>query len=393
MTDIGNAKYMIRVNVKLDGQGQRKDIIGAIFGQTEGLMPEALDLRKLQRSGRIGHIDVTLESKKGRVSGLIEIPSTLENVESAIIGAALETIERIGPSKASLKVIEIINIRSDKRLEMVERAKDLLLDIVNMREAESGNLIEEVRSVLTTSEVTVYGDTEMTCGPNVEDSDALIIVEGRNDVLNLAKSGIKNAIAVMGSGVPDALVELASGKAQVTAFLDGDRGGKMIALELAGALEKSLTRIAFAPPGREVEYLEKKLVGKHLGQAEAASKVVRRLQADVDRDNARGKGRGKGKASPRDIPDEIKGYAEHMPSKRNQGVFVLEDGEVTEPVAATKLAETAEASAGAQALVINSSASARVVEIANTAGIPVVVATKSGGGKDGVEVYGVDELA
>jgi 5S rRNA maturation endonuclease (ribonuclease M5) len=392
MTDIGNAKYMIRVNVKLDGQGQRKDIIGAIFGQTEGLMPEALDLRKLQRSGRIGHIDVTLESKKGRVSGLIEIPSTLENVESAIIGAALETIERIGPSKASLKVIEIINIRSDKRLEMVERAKDLLLDIVNMREAESGNLIEEVRSVLTTSEVTVYGDTGMTCGPNVEDSDALIIVEGRNDVLNLAKSGIKNAIAVMGSGVPDALVELASGKAQVTAFLDGDRGGRMIALELSGALEKSLTRIAFAPPGREVEYLEKKLVGKHLGQAEAASKVVRRLQADVDRDNARGKGRGKGKASPRDIPDEIKGYAEQMPAAR-KAVFILEDGSVSDAIGASKLAEFAAENEGAQALVINSSASARVVEIANTAGIPVVVATKSGGGKDGVEVYGVDELA
>ncbi len=390
MTDIGNAKYMIRVNVKLDGQGQRKDIIGAIFGQTEGLMPEALDLRKLQRSGRIGHIDVTLESKKGRVSGLIEIPSTLENVESAIIGAALETIERIGPSKASLKVTEIINIRSDKRLEMVERAKDLLLDIVNMRDAESGNLIEEVRSVLTTSEVTVYGDSGMTCGPNVEDSDALIIVEGRNDVLNLAKSGIKNAIAVMGSGVPDALVELASGKSQVTAFLDGDRGGKMIALELAGALEKSLTRIAFAPPGREVEYLEKKLVGKHLGQAEAAIKVVRRLQADVDRDNARGK--GKGKASPRDIPDEIKGYAEQMPAAR-KAVFILEDGSVSDAIGASKLAEFAAENEGAQALVINSSASARVVEIANTAGIPVVVATKSGGGKDGVEVYGVDELA
>ena len=391
MTDIGNAKYMIRVNVKLDGQGQRKDIIGAIFGQTEGLMPEALDLRKLQRSGRIGHIDVTLESKKGRVSGLIEIPSTLENVESAIIGAALETIERIGPSKASLKVTEIINIRSDKRLEMVERAKDLLLDIVNMRDAESGNLIEEVRSVLTTSEVTVYGDSGMTCGPNVEDSDALIIVEGRNDVLNLAKSGIKNAIAVMGSGVPDELVELASGKAQVTAFLDGDRGGKMIALELAGALEKSLTRIAFAPPGREVEYLEKKLVGKHLGQAEAAIKVVRRLQADVDRDNARGKGKGKGKASPRNIPDEIKGYAEQMPAAR-KAVFILEDGSVSDAIGASKIAEFAAENEGAQALVINSSASARVVDIANDANIPVVVATKSGGGKDGVEVYGVDEL-
>ena len=388
MTDTGNAKYMIRVNVKLDGQGQRKDIIGAIFGQTEGLMPEALDLRKLQRSGRIGHIDVTLESKKGKVSGLIEIPSSLENAESAIIGAAMETIERIGPSKANLKVTEIINIRSDKRLGMVERAKDLLLDIVQQRDSDSEHLIDEVRSVLTTSEVTVYKDTGMTCGPNVEDSDALIIVEGRNDVLNLAKSGIKNAIAVMGAGVPDGLVELASGKSQVTAFLDGDRGGKMIALELAGALENNLTRLAFAPPGREVEHLEKKLVGKHLGQAEAATKVVRRLQSEADRDNAR----GKGSSGPRDIPDDVKGYAEYMPAKRNQGVFVLEGGDVTEAVGAAKLAATAEASEGIQALVINSSASARVVDIANSAGIPVVVATKSGGGKGGVEVYGVDEL-
>ena len=64
MKESGNAKYMIRVSVKLDGQARRKDIIGAIFGQTEGLMPEALDLRKLQRSGRIGHIDVDLDSNK-----------------------------------------------------------------------------------------------------------------------------------------------------------------------------------------------------------------------------------------------------------------------------------------------------------------------------------------
>ena len=128
MRESANAKYMIRVSVKLDGQAKRKDIIGAIFGQTEGLMPEALDLRKLQRSGRIGHIDVNLDSNKGKISGMIEIPSTLENVESAIIGAALETIERIGPSASKLEVVEITNIRSAKRTSMVDRAKDSVVD-------------------------------------------------------------------------------------------------------------------------------------------------------------------------------------------------------------------------------------------------------------------------
>lgn len=384
MADSSNAKYMIRVKVHLDGQAQRKDIIGAIFGQTEGLMPEALDLRKLQRSGRIGHIDVTTDSKKGKISGLIEIPSSLENVESAIIGAALETIERIGPAKATLKVAEITNIRSSKREAMVDRAKDLLLDIVQQRDTDASGLIDEVRSVLTTSEVTTYKDTGMTCGPNVEGSDALIIVEGRNDVLNLAKCGIKNSIAVMGAGVDNALVDLVESKSMVTAFLDGDRGGKMIALELAGVLEDKLTRIAFAPAGREVEHLEKKLVGKHLGQAEATARTVARIQAEDG-------GNGAAKKTV-EVPDEVKAWAEQMPKAR-QAVFILEDGSVSDAIGASKLAEFAAENKGLQAIVINSPATDRVLEIASENGISSVVAKKvSGKAPTGVEAYALSDL-
>lgn len=386
MADSSNAKYMIRVNVRLDGQAQRKDIIGAIFGQTEGLMPEALDLRKLQRSGRIGHIDVTLDSKKGKVSGLIEIPSSLENVESAIIGAALETIERIGPTQATLKVSDITNIRSSKRESMVDRAKDLLLDIVQQRDTDASGLIDEVRSVLTTSEVTTFKETGMTCGPNAESSDALIIVEGRNDVLNLAKSGIKNSIAVMGAGVDEALVELAMSKSTVTAFLDGDRGGKMIALELAGALEGKLTKVAFAPAGREVEHLEKKLVGKHLGQAESTDRVVSRIQAE----DSGGKSAAKAAV---EIPDEVKGWAEQMPSKRNQAVFILEDGSVSEAIGASKMADFAGENTGIQAIVINSAATDRVLEIASTNEIGSVVAKKvNSKAPTGVEAYSTADI-
>ena len=42
---------------------------------------------------------------------------------------------------------------------------------------------------------------------------------------------------MMGSGVPDELVELASTKKNVTAFLDGDRGGSLLLMELSGSLE------------------------------------------------------------------------------------------------------------------------------------------------------------
>ncbi len=375
---------MIRVGVKLDGQARRKDIIGAIFGQTEGLMPEALDLRKLQRSGRIGHIDVNLDANKGKVSGVIEIPSSLENVESAIIGAALETIERIGPAASKLEVIEISNIRSSKRNLMVDRAKDLLLDIVRQRDTDATGLIDEVRSVLTTSEVTTYKNTGMTCGPNVEDSDALIIVEGRNDVMNLASCGIKNVIAVMGAGVDDELAELAEKKTMVKAFLDGDRGGRMIALELAGVLGGKLTHVAFAPEGREVEHLEKKLIGKHLGQAEVASKAIARIEDSEG---------GIGESDDLEVSDEIKGWAEHMPAKANQAVFILEDGTATEPIAAKDIVDKASDLDGLKAVIIKSKGTESLMKKVNESGIEIVIVPKSDiKGKNGLTIYAIDDF-
>ena len=375
---------MIRVGVKLDGQARRKDIIGAIFGQTEGLMPEALDLRKLQRSGRIGHIDVNLDANKGKVSGVIEIPSSLENVESAIIGAALETIERIGPAASKLEVIEISNIRSSKRNLMVDRAKDLLLDIVRQRDTDATGLIDEVRSVLTTSEVTTYKNTGMTCGPNVEDSDALIIVEGRNDVMNLASCGIKNVIAVMGAGVDAALAELAAKKTMVKAFLDGDRGGRMIALELAGVLGDKLTHVAFAPEGREVEHLEKKLIGKHLGQAEVASKAIARIE-DSEGEI--------GESGDLEVSDEIKGWAEHMPAKANQAVFILEDGTATEPIAAKDIADKASDLEGLKAVIIKSKGTESLMKKVSESGIEIVIVPKTDvKGKNGLTIYAIDDF-
>ena len=368
MKESGNAKYMIRVSVKLDGQARRKDIIGAIFGQTEGLMPEALDLRKLQRSGRIGHIDVDLDSNKGKVSGVIEIPSSLENVESAIIGAALETIERIGPAASQLKVLEISNIRSSKRTSMVDRAKDILLDIVKQRDTEADNLIDEVRSVLTTSEVTTYKDTGMTCGPNIESSDSLIIVEGRNDVLNLASCGIKNVIAVMGAGIDDALVGLVENKTMVKAFLDGDRGGRMIALELSGVLGNKLTHIAFAPESREVEHLEKKVIGKHLGQAEEAKRVITRIEKSEGEVNST--------SEKIEIPDEVKEWAGNMPKKANQAVFILEDGSVSDADGVKDTIAQAGETEGVQALVIKTKATASLWEMVAESGINTVIVPK-----------------
>ena len=160
-------KYVIHATIRTEsGVVARKDVVGAIFGQTEGLLGEDLQLRKLQRTGRIGHVDVSLNNNKGRVNGTIEVSSSLDQVSTAVIGAALETIDRIGPCKAIIKVSQIENIRSAKRESVIDRAKQLLLSIVNSASSESKNILDEVKTVLTLDTEVDY--SEMTAGPNIE---------------------------------------------------------------------------------------------------------------------------------------------------------------------------------------------------------------------------------
>ena len=386
------AKYMIHATIKADGTIQRKDVVGAIFGQTEGLLGEELQLRKLQRTGRIGHVDVELNSNKGKVSGDIRLPSSLDQVSTAVVGAALETIERIGPCKATIKVATIENIHSVKRDTVIDRAKDLLLGIVNEGSNDSKSILDEVRSVLTLgTETNIAG---MTCGPNAKDSEALIIVEGRNDVRNLLKFGIKNAIATMGANVKDELVELAKKKSNVTAFCDGDRGGKLLLMELSGALGKSLTHIAMAPESREVEHLEGKVVTKCLNQKETAAKAISRIKAQLEADDDGGTRKSGTSNGSREIPDNIREWSAHMSDlKKNTAILILEDGSASEPIGASKLAEFAEGIEGAQCLIVNSKISERMVEIAEVGAIPSVLGSAAGKGQsDSVQTYSMSEM-
>ncbi len=383
-------KYVIHATIRVDGTVARKDVVGAIFGQTEGLLGEGLQLRKLQRTGRIGHIDVNLNNNKGRVQGQIEVSSSLDQVQTAVIGAALETIDRIGPCKAKISVKQIENIRSAKRDTVIERAKELLLGIVSSASGESTNILDEVRSVLTLD--TEIEFEEMTAGPNVRNSDAIIIVEGRNDVRNLLKFGINNAIATMGSGIKPQLAELASKKKTVTAFLDGDRGGKLLLLEISGTLGKSLTHVAFAPQSREVEHLEGKVVTKCLGQKEPASKAVARTQTEVQKDDDASVGKGKPSL---EAPDDVKEWAPLMDGlKRNQTVIVLGDGSGSKPLSPKDLESALGETEGAQGLVFSGKVSDRIYELASGAGINNVIGKTVGPQslKLGVQAYSIRDL-
>ena len=165
----------------------------------------------------LGTLTLRWKPRTGRSTGPSS-SSSMDNVETAIIASSLETIDRIGPCNAIIKVTQISDIRATKRTAVVDRAKELLLTLVNTGEAASKTVIEEVRSVLTVG--TAKSFHGLTCGPNVESSSSLIIVEGRNDVRNLLNCGVRTPSVRTALETSESKnIDLANGKESVVTKL------------------------------------------------------------------------------------------------------------------------------------------------------------------------------
>ena len=269
MEESDTTKYVIHAHISAEGVVERPDVVGAVFGQTEGLLGADLDLRELQKTGRIGRIEVNITSKYGKSSGNILITSSLDKVETSILAAALETIDRVGPCISKITVTKIEDVRSSKRKQIIDRAKHILTDMFDNSVPESQEITDAVKAAVRVEEVTFIDN--LPAGPNVLDSDAILVVEGRADVLNLLKYGIKNAIAVEGTNVPQLVAEL-SKKKTVTVFTDGDRGGELILKELLQVAD--VDYVARAPDGKGVEELTQKEVVKSLRSKVPVEQVV-----------------------------------------------------------------------------------------------------------------------
>ncbi len=255
------AKYIVQAEITIEGVVDRPDVIGAIFGQTEGLLGNDLELRELQRSGRIGRIEVNVSTSGGKTRGEIIIPSSLDKTETAIIAAALEIIQRIGPCNAKINTQKIEDVRTSKRQFVIKRAKELLRTLTNTTLPDSQEISYEVAQSVRMMEVVEFGKERIAAGPAIEESDEIIVVEGRADVLNLLKHGFKNVIAMNGTSIPQSVKELTRRKT-TTVFVDGDRGGNLIIRELLGTAE--IDFVCKAPDGKEVEELTKKEIHKSL---------------------------------------------------------------------------------------------------------------------------------
>jgi len=246
-------KYMIHANFTAEGALEKPDVIGALFGQTEGLLGAELEMRDLQKEGKIGRIEVDLERKDKRTVGLIKIPTALDQSETTLIAAAIETIERIGPCDSQIEVIKIEDVRGSKRDYIIERAKKLMQSIDGS--TDSKEISNTIKDSARTANIQEYGDEKLPCGDL--SGKEIIVVEGRADVVNLLRNGINNVIAMNGTKLPEGIKELSKEK-ELILFVDGDRGGRLIIDNVTKNAE--IKYIAIAPDGKEVE----ELVGKEI---------------------------------------------------------------------------------------------------------------------------------
>jgi len=367
------AKYRVKLSFEVDGVVERHDIIGAIFGQSEGLFGPDLELSELARSGKIGRIDVALKHVRGKTVGTITIPSALDRISTAIIAATVEAVDRVGPYPAAVKLEEITDIRQEKRELIIKRAKEILREWALTKVPSTAELLREVGEVLVPAKVIKYGPEGLPAGPGVEASNEIIIVEGRADVVNLLKCGITNVIAMEGLKVPDTIVRLCEQK-EATAFLDGDHMGDVLLKDLLSTAR--IKYVARAPRGKEVEELTPKEVLEALSKRVPAEEVRREL------------------FGPELKPEEFSGLAGELEGTL-EAVLLDEGFKEIARVPVQELAQKLKEVDGVYAVIFDGVITPRILDVAKSKGIRYVVGARLMGGvrpPRGVEVMLLSEL-
>jgi DNA primase len=246
----GIVKYHVKLKFEVDGLVEKADIIGAIFGQTEGLLGPEMNLNELQKVSKVGRIEVNVDTKSNIAKGDALIPMSTDISTAALIAAAIESIDKVGPFQARFGLFGIDDIRAIKKKVIVDRAKKIVQEWATKTISEGEEMLKDVYDASKPGKLTAFGKAQLACGTGVFDSDWIILVEGRADVINLLRAGFDNAIAIEGAKIDETVTKLTEGK-KVIAFLDGDRAGDLILKELQGLVK--IDKILRAPHGREVE--------------------------------------------------------------------------------------------------------------------------------------------
>ncbi|MEM2972385.1 MAG: DNA primase DnaG [Candidatus Bathyarchaeia archaeon] len=349
-------KYVIHAKFEIEGIVEKPDVIGAVFGQTEGLFGPELDLRELQKSGRVGRIEIELHSKNDRTTGTITIPTSLDRVSTALIAASIESINRVGPCAAKVILEKIEDVREARRKIIIDRAKEILHRWTIESMPSVDEVFKELAETLKVAKVEKYGPEELSAGPEVDSSKEIIIVEGRADVINLMRCGMLNVIALEGAKVPETIKRLTKEK-EATAFLDGDRGGDLILKELLQVA--NIKYVARAPRGMEVEELN----CKEMFEALEAKVPVEELFKPARKERKL------------ELPKEISQIAKELEGTL-EAVLLNEKLETIERLPVSQLAEKLQQTEGVDTVVFDGIITQRIVDIASEKNIKNIVASR-----------------
>jgi len=358
-------KYMIHASLNAEGALEKPDVIGALFGQTEGLLGAELEMRELQKEGKIGRIEVELEKQDKRTIGIIKIPTALDQSETTLIAAAIETIERVGPCDAQIEIERIEDVRKGKRDYIIERAKKLMMNISGS--TDSREISNEIKDSTKIASVKEYGPNILAYGGEL-DSDELIVVEGRADVVNMVRAGIQNVIGMNGTKLPDEIKELSKNKI-VTLFVDGDRGGKLIAQNVVA--NASINYIASAPDGKEVEELTSKEILMNLRKKVSADKF---FQEDKRRSFGR---ESNVEVEEIDLSEENKSKLKEISKNiegTNSAVLLNNNLEEIKETSAKTVASMLKRTNGVLAIVIDGVVTSSLVKAAEESNVQILVA-------------------
>ena len=257
----GIVKYHVKLSYDVDGLVEKADIIGAIFGQTEGLLGPEMNLNELQRVSKIGRIEVTSTSNENTTKGNALLPMSTDIDTCSLIAAAIESIDKVGPFDSHFKLESIDDVRASKKEDILKRAKEIKQKWSTQSVSEGDDMLKKVHEG-NSGKVTTFGKSKLHCSSGIFDSPWIILVEGRADILNLLRAGYDNALAIEGARIDESIKELCDKKDKVVAFLDGDRAGGFILKELRSVVNIDVE--LRADDGVEVEELTPKRVDEIL---------------------------------------------------------------------------------------------------------------------------------
>jgi DNA primase len=371
LPDSGIVKYLVKLRFEVDGVVERADVIGAIFGQTEGLFGPEMNLNELQKSWKVGRIEINLESKNDKTRGEVIIPMSTDIGTAALIAAAVESVDKVGPCSARFTVGNIEDVRAVKRKQIVDRAKLIVRDWSSKTSSEGENLLKDVTESTKRAKVVNYGMENLPAGPGVYSSEMVYIVEGRADVVLFLRAGIENVVALEGTSVPESIIELGK-KKRLIAVLDGDRGGELIEKELAQVVR--VEKVYHAPAGKEVEDLTPidviNMLKGEKAEAPVAPRRGRQAEVAVPAPKAT------------EEPDEpvVAKTRELYPSLNGTLEAVLLDQGLQEigrfPI--SELVQKMEGTSGAQYLIFDGIVTQRLVESAARLGVKGIIGHRTG---------------